>query len=166
MMGLWGARARLFLALTLLAGCAAPPLYEIHPEARGLSPGEVVARGAIGPGRPVEWGGTIVAIHNRVDSTRIEVLGYPLDRQGRPRSDAAPQGRFLVIQPGYLEPADYAPGRMLTVYGDLSDLMEGAVGRAAYTYPVVEPRDIRLWPKPPEGEPAKVRFSIGIGFGF
>jgi outer membrane lipoprotein len=106
----------------------------------------------------------IAATKNLKDKTELEVVGYPFDSGNRPDVDAAPTGRFLVIQSGYLETADYAPGRLITVVGMVTETRTGTVGEAQYVYPVVAANKLQLWPRSAGGrnEPS-IHFGIGIG---
>jgi hypothetical protein len=95
------------LALVVLTGgCASPRLADDT----GPTPADVIA-GRAGDGQ-VHWGGRIVGIENLRDRTRLEVLAFPLASDGEPLVTEAPQGRFIVERPGFLEPHDYAPDRI------------------------------------------------------
>ena len=107
--------------------------------------------------------GVIVATDNLAEHTRIEVLGYPLSSgSARPKTDNAAQGRFIIHQQGYLETVDYAPGRVVTVSGILADIESGAVGDAAYEYPVVQAEELHLWKTQKYTQPSNVHFGIDI----
>jgi outer membrane lipoprotein len=152
------------LLAAILAGCAGVPAYTPHPEARWITPIE-----AQGPDRgrsgPVEWGGIILDVRNRPDSTEIEVLAYPLNGAGRPATDRAAEGRFIAVRSGFLEPAEYAPGRQLTVYGPLTAVRRGTVGDAPYRYPTVRADGLFLWPPQGGRQDSNVRFGVGVGIG-
>lgn len=155
----------LFVALALTA-CATGPRYDLTGVDRGLEPARAVAEMEQRRGQPVVWGGTIIRTHNLEDRTRIEVLAYPLDADQRPRSGRSPQGRFLIDYPGYLESADYASGRLLTVRGQLEQTHEGRVGDARYRYPVVEAERLHLWEREPErARQPRVSFGVGVMLG-
>ena len=156
----------LLLALAGLSACATGPRYPATGVASDLVPAEVSTRpGAYREARVI-WGGIIVATRNLRQYTEIEVLGYPLDRSQKPITSRAPQGRFLVHQPGYLEEVDYAPGRHITVTGMLGDTLEGRVGEASYRFPLVEARAIHLWPRETRSDTGSTRFNIGVGVIF
>ncbi len=152
-------------ALVLLGGCATGPRYDTQQVELELLPSQVSEDPESYRGGRVLWGGAIVVTRNLPEYTEIEVLGYPLDGSQRPRTGREPVGRFLVRQPGYLEEMKYARGRMITVKGELAAAAAGQVGEARYTYPVVEPEDLYLWP-PTSREPARPRFHFGIGVIF
>ena len=120
-------------------------------------------------GERVRWGGTLLAVRNLPDHTEVEVIGYPLDRCGVPRPDQTPVGRFIVQAPGFLEPAEYPPQRLLTATGIITGTRMGEVGAAPYPFPVLSNSTLTRWPDaPPDGDGSgRVRpwVSIGIGGG-
>jgi outer membrane lipoprotein len=157
----------LVLLLVLgLSACASGPRYPTTGVASDLQPAEVAASAGTFRGSRVIWGGIIVATRNLSQYTEIEVLGYPLDSRQQPLTSRSPQGRFLVHSPGYLEKVDYAAGRRISVTGTLGDNLAGRVGEAAYTYPLVEARDIHLWPTETQSDGGRTRFNVGVGVIF
>jgi len=149
-------------ALALLSGCATP--IDVGQAERNVTPREAAQNVALVKDRPVAWGGTVVNGKNLATSTQFEVLAYPLDGNNRPKADAAPLGRFIVVHPGYLETADYAPGRLITVVGPVTETRTGKVGEAQYVYPVVNADRLHLWPQQSQA-PAEPRIHFGIGIG-
>ncbi len=99
------------LLLGLVCACAAPRL-----DAEGVDPGLFPVQTAADPevarGRRVRWGGEVQQVVERTDSTDLEVLAYPLQDGGRPRTGVAPLGCFLARRPGHSDPAAVprAPG--------------------------------------------------------
>ncbi|MFA9462021.1 Slp family lipoprotein [Thiohalorhabdus methylotrophus] len=157
----------LLLVLWVLAlGACATPRFPTEQIALDVTPGQAKADMSRLEGTRVLWGGTIVNATNKEDSTRLEILAYPLDGDQRPDLEEPPQGRFLALEEGYLETASYAPGREVTVSGRLTGLREGMIGEAAYSYPVVEVVDIQLWKEDRGSAPgSNFRFGIGVIFG-
>lgn len=154
------------LTLLLLTACAAGPRFKTEGVATGLVPGEAARQGDGAIGRRVLWGGVIVASTNLKEATQMEVLAYPLDGSQAPRTDEAPLGRFLIIEPGYLETADYAPGRSVTLVGPVTGSRQGRIGESDYTYPVVDPERIHLWPPESARRTTEPRFHFGVGVIF
>ena len=154
----------LLLTISVLLACAAGPGFRLDGVASELTvPREVVSMQPFPAGRRIVWGGQIIGVKNLADRSRIELLAYPLDGRQRPIVDEPSLGRFLVDRAGYLEPADHAPGRLLTVTGRLLQRVRGKVGDAPYDYPLVEAEEIYLWPLPSEGLSwGGIHFGIGI----
>ena len=146
----------------IVRGCATP--YDIGNADPRVTPVEAAQDVAGMLNHTVAWGGLIAAAKNLKDKSEIEVVGYPLDSENRPNHDAKPTGRFLVIQPGYLETADYAPGRLITVVGTVTETRSGTVGEAKYVYPVVVATKLQLWPKS-TADRREPGFHFGIGVG-
>ena len=67
-------------------------------------------------------------------ATVDEVLAYPLDSRYRPDTEDSSLGRFLIIKQGYIETADFAPGRSLSVSGTLQRSQPGQIGEVTYNY--------------------------------
>ncbi|MBA2410382.1 MAG: Slp family lipoprotein [Gammaproteobacteria bacterium] len=145
----------------LLAACASGPDISTDGVNETVTPRQASVEIDV-RGDQVLWGGTIVNSTNLENSTRLEVLGYPLDGSQRPETSAEPTGRFMAMEKGYLETVDYGQGRLVTIKGALNETREGAIGDADYTYPVLQADQIYLWP----AESDAARRDSGINFGF
>lgn len=161
-------RQTALLALLLVTGCATGPTFDTTGVDRTLTPARAAADIDKVRDQRVLWGGVIVASRNLKDQTQLEVLGYPLNRSGKPDRDDPPQHRFLVVKPGYLETADYAEGRMVSAVGTVARTEDGKVGEARYVYPVLTATEIHLWPRESgyarSNEP-RINFGVGVIFG-
>jgi len=147
----------------LLTACATTPPLDITGVDVGITPTKVIADLEATRNRRVHWGGVIVQSKNLKDTTQIEVLAYPLDKAGKPNTESDPQARVLIMQPGYLETADYRPGRLVSIVGTVTEVREGAVGEARYTYPMVRADQLHLWPKQTKDRTGTdIHFGIGI----
>jgi outer membrane lipoprotein len=150
----------------LVAGCASGPKFSTTDADASLLPEQIAAKPELATGQRVVWGGVIMSSTNLTEKTQLEVLAYPLsDSSQRPQTDEAAKGRFLVIKSGYLEPVDYAQGRLITVSGRLDGTENGKIGEATYRYPKVLAEDIHLWSRESESSGGiPVRFGIGVIF--
>jgi len=144
---------RRFLCLIILltlAGCASDiprpireaPDTDIRP-AQALSHAESLL------GSPVRWGGTIARVENRKEETWIELVEFPLTKEGRPRITEASGGRFLARFKGFLDPEVYAHKRSLTVAGSLEAPVTQPIGEHPYRFPVVAVSSHYLWAPEP-----------------
>jgi len=131
-------------AAVLLAGCVTAPT-PLQGEFVALSPAEASRTQALG--ERVRWGGTIVGVEPRADSTCFEVLGRPLSDNARPRRTDAGAGRFLACRGGFYDPAIFADGRELTVVGRITGTEARPVGAYSYPYPRVDADVVFLWPE-------------------
>lgn len=160
------------LAFSLTLGaCASAPFKESALEGaeRSVTPAQVLSNPQGQQGKRVVWGGQVISSQNLAGMTELTILAYPLDtRTTLPETDKASLGRFIIQQNGYLETADYAPGRQVSVVGNISGVRQANIGEASYRYPVVQAQQLHLWPK--ESENSNYRgspfnFGVGIGIG-
>jgi len=167
-------RSRLFhplakpglLALTSVAlalvGCVPPPLFDRSDAANRLAPWQAAQAPAMA--EIVIWGGAIVSVRNLEATTEIEVLAYPLDQKQRPLQRAPSQGRFIVVQDGFVEPADFPSGRYLTVKGKLFGTREGHIEQSQYRFPIVKDAKLHVWPVDYFYNRSRWSFGVGVGF--
>jgi outer membrane lipoprotein len=156
----------LLLPALLLVACAASgPAFNMTGVDPFLTPQSVTTNPPAATGKDVQWGGTIIGVSNLQDRTRIEVLAYPLDRKARPQTGSSPLGRFYLEQSGFLDPATYKQGRQLSTVGTVTGITTGKVGEASYEQPVVDARQIYLWPEDGGYSGSGVTFGIGAGSG-
>ncbi|MGB5539679.1 MAG: Slp family lipoprotein [Gammaproteobacteria bacterium] len=153
------------IPLLLLGACASGPTFQTAGVDRTLTPRGVAAEPQRAMGQTVLWGGVILTTTNLQDSTQIEVLAYPLDSNEWPLRDNEPLGRFLLLQDGYLEPASYAEGRLISVTGTVTGTRAGRVGDTAYAYPVISAGQLYLWPRDSARDRTRVIFGVGVGVG-
>ena len=152
------------MALTLLTACSTTPVFDTQGIATEITPQLAQTSPDTVQGATVLWGGIIIASTNLEDTTQLEVLAYPLGRRQKPQPDQAPLGRFLVIQQGYLETSDYAPGRLLTATGQVREIREGRVGESTYHYPVLSPGQLHLWRESGGQTATRLHFGVGVVF--
>jgi outer membrane lipoprotein len=140
--------ASLLLALAL-GGCASniPELIRSAP-AGDLRVAEVQQlMGTQFAGNEVRWGGHIISVRNQAQETLIEVLSRKLSKNGKPIADSKSSGRFIARIAGFLEPEEYPKDRLLTVTGQVKEVIEQPVGSYPYPYPVVDVKAYHLWPE-------------------
>ncbi|MGM0553417.1 MAG: Slp family lipoprotein [Pseudomonadota bacterium] len=139
-------RVGALMAAALLAGCAGIP-ETIAPLPQEMpSRAEVLADPEAARGTTVVWGGVIAAIDNREDGTRLELVARSLDRSGRPRDSDRSEGRFRAWTPEFLDPQIHAPGREVTVRGEVEGVERDAIGDYPYTYVTLRATGVHLWP--------------------
>jgi outer membrane lipoprotein len=146
----------------LLTACATSPKWDVGAVDKSITPAKAVTGIQATRGRIVQWGGVIISAKNLKDATQLEVLAYPLDESGRPKQGTEPLGRFLAVKTGYLETADWAPGRLATFIGPVQETRAGTIGETNYTYPVLAIQQSYLWPKATNSTEPRFHFGIGI----
>ena len=152
----------LLLALLLpLGGCAVAPAFEQLPASSAPAPYSVMEEPERWLDQPVVWGGMILDVKNFERHSEIELLAYPLDDKQRPLLELADQGRFIAVIPGYTEAEDFAPGRFLSLIGDITGGREAPLRNEVYYWPEVAVARLKIWPR--DFRYNERRFSVGIG---
>jgi outer membrane lipoprotein len=113
-------------------------------------------------GETVLWGGRIIDTQVSNGVTEIAVLQLELGSQDRPQDNDQSHGRFLIRSAQFLDPALYPQGTLITVVGRLEGSENRLIGEMLYSYPAVEPAEIKKWPA---GNDSSPRFHFGIGIG-
>jgi len=149
-----------------LAGCAGGPRYDTRQVNTALTPAQVVAAPDAHVGAQVIWGGLIVTTRNQPGYTEMEILSYPLDSAQRPDIRLSAQGRFIARYSGYLEGVDYAPGRQITLKGQVVKILAGKVGEAPYNFPLIQADNVYLWPIESRTYSSQPQFHFGVGVIF
>jgi len=143
-------RTRFILCLALLAlsGCASqvPILIKLPP-----NPDPVFhqVKNNIDTFRNqyVRWGGKIISVENKENSTWIEILASPLNRYGQPGSNTDYEGRFIARVDGFLDPEHYSKDRYLTIFGTIESEFVKRIDDHPYSYPLVNTKVYYLWPE-------------------
>lgn len=158
--------AAVSLLSCLLAGCVSGKKFDSEKYQQSVTPEQVVVELDTYKDTNLLWGGKLVSTVNLENSTELEILAYPLGSNQKPATSRDPIGRFLVVEDQYLEPVDYAEGRLITIAGQISEIRSGQVGSAEYAYPVLAAEQIHLWSKDGKDSKPQVHFGVGVSFGF
>ncbi len=114
-------------------------------------------------GKVILAGGRIMSAVTREGESWVEVLQQPLDWRQKPLDTDISYGRFLVLFPGFVDPAIYTAGKKITVVGEVQGKKILPLGQLEYPYPVLLLREHYLWK--PESSGGGPFFHIGIGVG-
>jgi outer membrane lipoprotein len=139
------------IALLALGGCAVVPAPIAGKDFAALTPAQAAAQNA--RGTHVRWGGEIIKVDPKSDTTCFEVLSRTLYTDARPNRRDGSDGRFMACANGFYDPEVYRKGRDLTVIGQVTGTEQHNVGEHAYTYASVSADGIYLWPKRTYPEP-------------
>ena len=150
--------------LLLLSACSSKPVLPTAGVDLKLKPSQVTISAKPLDGTRVLWGGVIINATNLTEKTRLEVLAYPLNDKQRPQTDKAAGSRFLAYQQGYLETADYAAGRQVSMLGIIGKIEEARLGEHSYVYPTIDIEQLHLWPLKSQETDTKLHFGIGVIF--
>ena len=143
-------RVILLAALVLaLSACATMPAA-LRGDFTGVQPATATATST---GKPVRWGGRLLAVHPKASQTCFEILSLPLDDTAEPQRSGQPGHRFLACRAGFVDPAAFPVDRLVTIVGKLDHFETRTIGSYHYRYPVVALGTVHLWPKPVEARP-------------
>ncbi|PSV39468.1 starvation-inducible protein [Photobacterium sp. GB-27] len=162
----------LFLGLILIfmVGCASVPASLQTKTKNPITDLRVITEHpTVMQHQEVRLGGIIASIKNEAKQTRVEIVALPLTSDGRPILNSKPQGRFIANVPGFLDPIEYAKGRLLTVVGQYTEMQKGKVGEYDYTFPVVNASGEQIWQVQQQIQmetPMRFNRCIGINCGF
>ena len=98
-------------------------------------------------GKTVILGGFILKTENKADETLISVLQTPLSSMEYPYNKDQSEGRFVVINKGFLDPEVYRPNRRITVAGTIVGTKTEQIGSCPYACLTLESKQIYLWPR-------------------
>ena len=133
------------VATSLLAACATHP-QPLRGDYAPLTPhdaAEVDASGSV-----VRWGGRIVQVEPRADSTCFEMVSTRLDHFGRPYwADSDTGGRFIACRSGFYDPAVFEVNREVTFTGRLAGHESRNIGGYSYRFPLLDADVVYLWPE-------------------
>ena len=121
----------LLLLAVFVGGCAtAFPESVMRTVDTRITADELLRDPAAHKGARVILGGDVLAVQPRPGLTEIELLARRLRGDDSPeRSDRSP-GRALLHTPEFLDPAVYAPGRRITVVGQVAGVEERRSARS------------------------------------
>lgn len=137
----------MYMAILVLSGCASQIPVSIKtppsPDTEFMQAKENVDAFQ---DQHVRWGGTIISVENKENSTWIEVLASPLTSYGKPSSRTDYEGRFIARVDGFLDPEQYSKDRKLTIFGTIEAEFVKRIDDYPYSYPLVSVKEYYLWP--------------------
>ena len=153
------------VASILLSACSS---QRIVPESmeplvdRTVSFQDVLASPESYKGRVLVLGGEVLKAKRLRDSTQIELLQLPLEDGEEPTLDRQQsQGRFLLLQQEFLDPATVVEGARVTIVGEVSGAKTERLDDVEYRYPTLILKHLHVWPVQSYGQ-RQPGFSIGV----
>lgn len=147
-------RSIILMLIIFLSACTSHVPPEIKDSIEGAPDiGQVRESADTHLSKTVRWGGLILNTDNKLDSSWVTILAYPLTDNGEPREQEQSLGRFIAIVDKFLEPTVYSKDRKFTITGKLLRTETQKVGDFPYEYPVVQVEHFYLWPPEPEYDP-------------
>jgi outer membrane lipoprotein len=156
-------RALTILALLGTSGCASPNDSTDFDQLGGshVAYAQVKTATETYKGQAVTFGGKVLSAKRLKEGTRLEILQLPLTSSLKPTFDLSKsQGRFVAMKKDFLDPATLPSGTFVTITGEVAGSVTLPLDETEYTYPVLDIKTVRVWPKDEDG-PAHIRPYIG-----
>ncbi len=97
-------------------------------------------------GKTVVFGGQVLSAKRLENSTQIEVLQLPLNRNLKPEESLQnSQGRFIAIEEEFLDPATLPSGTRVTVVGKVSGVVTLPLDETTYAFPTLVIKRLTVW---------------------
>jgi outer membrane lipoprotein len=155
---------RLFLLsiiLLIAAGCATGQESGESTQPPQITFAQVKATPDSYKNQPVTWGGEVLSARRLKEGTRIEILQLPLNSSLQPTTELnKSQGRFVVLQREFLDPATIPEGTFVTVTGEVAGSVTLPLDETEYTYPIVELKTMKVWSRV-DDQPIRIRPYMG-----
>ncbi len=149
------------------AGCAPTISQEILKSAdRQVGFESILKNPFAHRGKNVLLGGAIIKTTPLPGQTRMIVLQHSLGYRDKPSKENPSLGRFILSAPGFLDPAIYRAGRLVTIVGTVKGEETRPLGEIQYTYPLLENKELYLWPEEQNDNRPRIHFGIGVGKSF
>ena len=114
-------------------------------------------------GTNARWGGKIVAVTNKKDVSEIEIVYFPENHFGKPRTGEESAGRFKAIVEGFIDPMVFKTERLITVVGEIGEPNTALIGEQEYEYPTLNAVGYYMWKETSEVDVDAFAFAP---FGF
>jgi len=99
-------------------------------------------------GTNVRWGGQVINSEKIGDITRVTLVAYPLDSEGRPFVSRATQGNTFVVDfDKGTRPKRLKDGSYITVFGTVDGSLKFTNGPLEKSVPVIASQEAKKWKK-------------------
>ncbi len=135
------------LVLAVLSGCASYPISkDLRQQAQVITIPQVKANPAGTRGNIVIWGGRIINVVNSTHGSAIYIVCLPLRSNEKPVAYGPSPGRFIASSAEFLDPEAFPRHDLITVAGQLDGVQTETLGNVPYPYPVLNIKELRVWP--------------------
>jgi outer membrane lipoprotein len=156
----------MFSFVWLMAACGPKVVSDLSDVDPDLTFAVLKAAPDAQKGKKMIVGGEIIAVRNAKEATEIEVLAKPLASDWSPVQADVSLGRFILIEPSFLDPMIYKSGRRITAVGKVAGGRTEKVGEAELTVPIFNETKIHLWPTRDTPRPHDHWPDVHFGFGY
>ena len=105
-------------------------------------------------------------LKNTKEGTLITVLQRPAGFRGKPKDVDESEGRFLALDSRYLDPTIFEKDRAVTIAGEVQEKRTLRLGETDYVYPLIDIKEVYLWPVEKRYYSPYPSWHIGFGFSY
>lgn len=130
------------LSLSLAACSTLPESIKKAPE-KELSLIEATSK--VQEGTDIRWGGEVVLVENKENHSLVEIVAYPLNHYGKPKTSKQSQGRFVAKTTEFYDPQVYKKGTLITISGKVAGSEKRKVDERSIRMPVIDMGASHKW---------------------
>jgi len=134
-----------YLSLVLLSACSSLPPAISDPPVEDLQLKQVIVDVERFIGKTVRWGGKIIKVNNDENFSTVQMLQYPLNSFGTPKTKETSQGRFFSQSTTFLDPEIYKEGSLVTFSGTVQSAETIQVDKKSLLLPVINIQESHIW---------------------
>ncbi|OUR64868.1 hypothetical protein A9Q79_06135 [Methylophaga sp. 42_25_T18] len=134
-----------YLNLIFLVACSSLPPAISTPPAEDLQLKQVMVDIERFIGTTVRWGGKIIKVNNDENFSTVQMLQYPLNSFGTPKTKETSQGRFFSQTTKFLDPEIYKEGTLATFSGTVQSAETIQVDKKSLLLPVINIQESHIW---------------------
>ncbi len=148
-----------------LIGCAPVISKQLREQVKpNITAGDVLKNPENYKGEMVILSGVIIESENTKEGTLLKVLQRPSGFREKPKDVDTSEGRFLALVDHYLDVSVYAKDRAVTIGGTIQGIRTLLLGEIQYNYPLINVKEIHLWPVEKSTDSTYPQFHIGVGY--
>lgn len=144
----------LFGLISCLFGCTSFSQDSLRRVDTSVHFNQLVATPDTFVGRTVMLGGVIAANLTTPEGSALEIVQYDLADDHVPTPLSVSQGRFFATSPVYAETAQYRPGDLVSVIGELKGKRTFMREGVEQVCPILAIREIKAWNRSEEIPPS------------
>ena len=148
-----------------MIGCAPVISKQLREQVKpNITAGDVLKNPENYKGEMVVLSGVIIESENMKEGTLLKVLQRPSGFREKPKDVDTSEGRFLALVDHYLDVSVYAKDRAVTIGGTIQGIRTLPLGEIQYNYPLINVKEIHLWPVEKSNTYTNPSFQIGVGY--
>lgn len=134
-----------YFSILMLSACSSVPIVISDPPVGDVQLEHVLSDFDNYIGKTVRWGGKVIKVNNDEQSSTVQMLQFPVNSFGRPKTSKPSQGRFLTRVSEFLDPEIYKEGTSVTFVGKVESMESVQVDKKSIQLPVIGIHESHIW---------------------